>query len=117
MIKTMLTTEYPTRYVAFKYPKTLILQKNIQYFGGFEYAIYYYPVKNKTYPHLTDGLYAEMVSYHGKKYLVDITLTLPNEKREQFRYCELFNDYETALQMLKAKIINFRQKFLLKVSG
>ncbi|MDF2953059.1 MAG: hypothetical protein OD816_000304 [Thermodesulfobacterium sp.] len=103
MIKTMLATEYPTRYVAFKYPKTLILQKNIQYFGGFEYAIYYYPVKNKTYPHLTDGLYAEMVSYQGKKYLVDITLTLPNEKRSSLDIVSFLMIMKQLYKCLKQK--------------
>ena len=82
-MKELITSEYPTRYVAFENQKTLVIQKNLISEGGYEYAVYSHRVINSYWTHLTDGLYASVESYQGKGYLITVNLTLPNKSGDK----------------------------------
>ena len=103
------TCEYPTRYVAFKHQKTLVLQTIHKLEGGYEYAVYNHSVKNLYWPGLIDGLYASIESSQGKWYIVEIHLTLPNKERKQLGFVKTFDDYQEALEALKQGIEKYEQ--------
>ena len=103
------TCEYPTRFVAFKNQKTLVLQQNHLSQGGYEYAVYSHRVKNLYWPGLIDGWYASIESSQGKWYIVDISLTLPNRERKQLGFVKTFDDYQEALEALKKGIMKYEE--------
>jgi len=113
-MKIIKTCEYPTRYVAFKHPQTLVLQTIHKLEGGYEYAVYSHRVKNLYWPGLIDGLYASIESSQGKWYIVEISLTLPNRERQQLGFTKVFDDYNEALEALK-KGIEKHEKILREV--
>jgi hypothetical protein len=90
------TKEYPIRYVAFDHFGALVENSHPRHDGGNEWAVFSELVQNKAYPHLTDGIYFEIVSYQGKALLLDATATRPDENRKQLRHTELFQTYEQA---------------------
>ena len=108
-IKIKWTQDYPTRFVAFKNQKTLVLQINHKLEGGYEYAVYSHRVKNLYWPGLIDGLYASIESSQGKWYIVDISLTLPNRERKQLGFVKTFDDYQEALEALKKGIEKYEE--------
>ena len=108
-MKVIKTCEYPTRYVAFKNQKTLVLQINHKLEGGYEYAVYSHRVKNSYWPGLIDGLFASIESSQGKWYIVEIHLTLPNKERQQLGFTKAFDDYQEALETLKQGIEKYEE--------
>jgi len=95
-IPTIKTNSYPTRYVAFHNPGVLVESSHPKHDGGYEWTVFSERIQNKEYPHLTDGVYLEIVSYQGKALLVDGTATQPDKTRRQLRYTQLFQTYEQA---------------------
>ena len=84
MIRTELTTVYPTRYQAFEHPGVLWEAAERKERGGFEAAVFYLPMPNAECPQFTDGVYAEIVSYQGRWWLADVRATRPSAARPQW---------------------------------
>jgi hypothetical protein len=95
------TAEYPTRYVAFNTPGVLVEQTHPPTGGGFELAVYTEPRINPDYPHLIDGIYAEIVIYQKiGNYLVSVHATMPNRGRRQNGCSQQVNFYVEAKTLL-----------------
>jgi len=94
--KQLYTTKYPTRYAAFKSPRTWVEHANPEHRGGFEYAVYSDRMKNVDYPHLEDGIYIEIVSYQGIDYLLSCHATRPKKGREQLNFVQRYPEYHLA---------------------
>ncbi len=106
-IKEMYTDERITRYVAFDNQRTVVINANTDFSGGFEKAVYSERVKNKDYD-LVDGIYGEVVSYQGKDWLVDVTLIMPARGRKQCRHVQRYINLADAIKVLKDKIREYR---------
>jgi len=116
-MKGIIAKTYPTRYTAFDNPKTWVEAADLSVKdGGYEYAVYYEPMANREYPHITDGIYCEIVSYQGIDYLVNCSYTIPDKSREQGGVSKRFKDYHEARkfaqnwipkaqEMIKAKLV------------
>ena len=112
------TAEYPVRYAAFTNPCILFEnvkgtelvhprkgdKSNTSGNGGHEYAVYHEPFQNRAFPHIQDGIYAEIVSYQGIDYLVSCHATRPTRKREQDSLVERVKTYEEAKALVLAWI-------------
>jgi len=96
MEKQIITTLYPTRYVAFDQPRTWVEHANPEHQGGFEYAVYHDPMQNREYPHLKDGIYIEIVSYQGIDYLLDAHATRPIKGRPVLAKVERYPTFAEA---------------------
>ncbi len=108
------TNKYPVRYVAFENPGTIVKSENMTNDrGGREFVVYYEPHRNKEYPSLTDGIYGEISSYQGKDYLVDVYVTVPDERREQQYWFKRFKNLDSAYEYFVAAI-NEAKKYLAK---
>ncbi len=112
------TTEYPTRYEAFKHPKILFEQKDTTLVnekkynnGKREFAVYYEPVQNQDISELTDGLYAEICSFQGRHYCAEVHATQPWKGRKQNTAYKNFQTYPDAVAWMLAQISTF-QKFI-----
>lgn len=93
----ILADTYPTRYVAFENPKSWVEAKDFSVRrGGYEYAAYIEPMQNTEYPHLTDGIYCQIVSYQGIDFMADCHYTIPNKERKQGDFVKRFTDYHEA---------------------
>lgn len=113
-IERRITTEYPTRYEAFKNPRVLFEQKNTELtsrHAGAEFAVYHEPVKNTAYPDIEDGLYASVCSFQGRYYLTEIHATQPWKGRKQSGDSEHFDKYADAVDWLLENILKF-QRFI-----
>ena len=99
MTEIIKTSEYPTRYVAFDNPRKFVINEKINYYGGYEFAVFDAPIPNSAYPELKDGTYIEVVSYNGKQIMVDYHFTAPNRGRMQKGHRKMFPnaDYQAAI--------------------
>jgi len=116
-MKIIKTSEYPTRYVAYDNPRTLVLQKRIEKWGGYECAYYAYPVENQYWKGITDGLYASLVVCQKAGYIVEIDVTLPNKERKQLGTTYFTADFQKALEFMKKWIPVYEDKLEKSLKG
>lgn len=108
-IKEMYTDERITRYVAFDNQKTIVINANTEFIGGFDKAVYSERVKNKKYEGIEDGIYGEIVSYQGIDWQLDISLTIPAKFRKQYRHVKRYSNLADAIKDMKDKIREYRE--------
>lgn len=102
-IPTMATTEYPVRYVAFDNPGTLVINASRKCEGGNEWAILTQTMTNRRYPHIEDGVYAEIHSFQHRDLTLDVYATTPTESRSVWHRRKdcAYADFEAALLQLQ----------------
>lgn len=98
------TSEYPTRYVAFDNPRTLVIAKNPEERGGFEAMVYDAPIANTVHSGIEDGVYGEVSSYQGRYWIVQVHATKPTRFRSQNSWKERTDSLTPAKETLKRLI-------------
>ncbi len=98
------TGEYPTRYAAFDAPGSLVVNEHRKDRGGYEYAVFYLPQKNRHYPGITDGHYIEVYSYQERYIIVRWDQTKPTKERKQLSQSVKFknDEYDAAIKKAAA---------------
>lgn len=111
MIERRITTEYPIRYSAFETPRVLFIAQDtcLATTKNRELAIYDESMRNKIYPILTDGIYAEIRNWHGKEYMAEIHATQPWKGRAQRTEHRFFDDFEKAVTWIEEQIPIYRE--------
>ena len=99
-MKTIQTMEYPTRYMAFDNPCVLVEAQDAKRRCVMEWAVYHEPMKNRHYPHLEDGIYAEIIQARGSlRFVVDFHVTRPDRSREQSGIAKFVESYEAGKRL------------------
>jgi len=128
MIQTNTTDQYPTRYAAFSAPGRLVIlapgadgliggpntdrrrAPTELMHGGRELAVFSEPMPNAARPHLTDGVYLEVVRKHDKGDAVAVTVhaSAPTLSRRQRARREAFASLSDALEAVPPLIAEAR---------
>lgn len=104
------TSEYPVRYEARKlFPACVELEES-QHANPMRFEVGYYSheIQNNDYPHLTDGLYGEIVTRRSEKksrhvigYRVEVSAYLPNALRLQRHWTETAETFSQARKQME----------------
>lgn len=92
----------PARHGAFENPGKIVYGKFLSTGdGGREFVVYWLPIQSWKNANLTRGVYAEMVDFQGRKYLVSGCSERPwprigEHENPQFCCCEMFRTFEEA---------------------
>lgn len=128
MIETIPTDQYPTRYAAFAAPGRLAIltpgadgliggpntdrrrPPSSLMHGGRELAVFAEPMPNAVRPHLTDGIYLEVIRQHDKGPAVAVSAhaSAPTLSRRQWARRATFDSLEGALAAVPGLVAEAR---------